>query len=247
MEQRLKKLLAVAGVASRREAEKLISAGRVAVNGQVVNEPGAKVDPDRAEIAVDGRTIDLHPQKVYVLLNKPRGYTSTRRDPHAARVVTDLVKDVEAPLYPVGRLDVNTEGLLILTNHGEFAFKMTHPRHQVPKTYRVEAMGLITQQTLDQLAHGVFLEDGLTRPARVTLIVLNTARQTSVVDIELKEGRKRQVRRMFEAVGHPVIRLVRTKIGSISIGKLRPGEWRFLTRAEVESLMAMASQERPPI
>ena len=240
MEQRLQKLLAAAGVASRREAEKLISSGCVAVDGKIITQLGAKVDPDRATITVDGRPVDLHPVKVYVLLNKPKGYTSTRRDPHALRVVTDLVKDAGMPLFPVGRLDVDTEGLLILTNDGEFAFKMTHPRHQVSKTYRAEVSGLVTQDTLGHLARGIILEDGPTAPAKLTLVALNTARRTSVVDIAITEGRKRQVRRMFEAVGHPVIRLVRTQIADITVGKLKPGESRFLTREEVDSLLSLA-------
>ena len=241
MEQRLQKLLAAAGVASRREAEKLIMSGRVAVDGRVVTQLGAKADPEHSSITVDDKPIDLHPTLIYVLLHKPTGYTSTRRDPHAARLVTELVKDIGVNLYPVGRLDVDSEGLLILTNDGDFAFKMTHPKHQVTKTYRVEARGLVTQEILRQLSRGIILEDGLTAPAKTALIALNTARQTSIVDITIREGRNRQVRRMFEAVGHPVVRLIRMKIGDLSIGKLKPGEWRFLTHEEVESLLAAAN------
>jgi 23S rRNA pseudouridine2605 synthase len=240
MEQRLQKLLAAAGVASRREAEKLITSGRVSVDGVVVTELGAKADPDTASITVDGKPIDLHPRKVYVLLNKPRGYASTRRDPHAPRVVTDLVKDAADSLYPVGRLDVDTEGLLILTNDGDFTLKMTHPRHKVPKTYRAEVRGLVPEETLLYLSHGVRLEDGMTFPAEIKPAVLNTARETSVVDITIREGRKRQVRRMFEAVGHPVIKLARVSFGNLKLANLRPGEWRFLTQQEVEGLLALA-------
>lgn len=237
----MQKLLAAAGVASRREAEKLIKSGRVAVNGRIVTELGTKADPDTCEITVDGKPINFHPEKVYVLLNKPRGYTSTRRDPHATRVVTDLVKGVNANLYPVGRLDVDTEGLLILTNDGDFAFKMTHPRHKVPKTYRVVVRGHITDEALEQLSKGVLLEDGMTLPAKVKLIGINTAKHESIVEIVITEGRKRQVRRMFDAVGYPVLRLIRTKIGPISLGRLKPGEWRFLNPDEVKALMATAS------
>jgi 23S rRNA pseudouridine2605 synthase len=241
MEQRLQKLLAAAGIASRREAEKLIVSGRVAVNGRVTTELGTKVDPDQASISVDGKPIDLHPAKVYVMLNKPRGYTSTRRDPHAPKVVVDLVKDVDAALYPVGRLDVDTEGLLILTNDGDFALKMTHPRHHISKTYRAEVAGIVAQETLNYLSRGVEIEDGLTAPAKVRLIALDMTRQTSIAEIVLAEGRKRQVRRMFDAVGHPVHRLMRIKIGNLTLGKLRPGEWRFLLSEEVESLLALVS------
>ena len=239
MEQRLQKLLAAAGVASRREAESLITSGHVAVDGVVVTQLGAKADPDKSTITVDGSSINLHPAKVYVLLYKPRGYTSTRRDPHASRVVTELVKDIGADLYPVGRLDVDTEGLLILTNDGDFTFKMTHPKHQVPKTYRAEVRGIVAQETLRRLANGIMLEDGPTAKAKANLVVINTTRQVSIVDIAIIEGRKRQVRRMFEAVRHPVIRLMRTKIGSITIGELKPGEWRFLTPQEVDDLLAL--------
>jgi 23S rRNA pseudouridine2605 synthase len=214
----------------------------VAVDGAVVTEPGAKANPEKSSITVDGKPINPRPEKVYVLLNKPRGYMSTRRDPHAKRVVTDLVKNLDMSLHPVGRLDVDTEGLLILTNDGDFTFKMTHPSHEMPKTYRAEVKGLAAQQTLNRLACGIPLEDGMTAPAKVRLAALNTARMTSVVDITIIEGRKRQVRRMFEAVGHPVIRLTRTKIGSIILDKLKSGEWRFLTPQEVDDLLAAASE-----
>lgn len=241
MQQRLQKLLAAAGVASRREAEELIQSGRVAVNGTAVTELGAKVDPDKATITLDGKAVNLRPQKVYVLLNKPGGYVSTTRDPHALRVVTDLVKDVGVPVYPVGRLDVDTEGLLILTNNGDFTFRMTHPRHQVPKTYRAEVKGMVTQETVNRLATGVILEDGPTAPAQVRLHALNTARQTSVLQIVIHEGRRRQIRRMLDTVGHPVVRLTRTRIGNLSLRKIRPGEWRFLKPEEVEGLLAIVS------
>ncbi len=241
MEQRLQKLLAAAGVASRREAEELIRAGRVAVDGQVVTELWTKVDPDEVTLSVDGKPIALHPEKVYVLLNKPRGYTSTTQDPHAKRVIVDLVKDIGASLYPVGRLDVDTEGLLILTNDGDFTYKMTHPSHQVPKTYRADVRGLVAEQTAHHLATGVVLDDGITAPAKVRLIGVNTLRETSVIELTIHEGRKRQIRRMLDTVGHPVIRLTRIKLGNLTVGDLRPGEWRFLKPEEVEELLSMAS------
>lgn len=241
MELRLQKLLAAAGVASRRDAEKLITAGRVTVNGKVVSELGAKADPEIDTVCFDGQQIDLNPLKLYVLLNKPKGYTSTREDPHAPRVVIDLVKDIDTLLYPVGRLDVDTEGMLLLTNDGDFAMKITHPKHKIPKTYRVEARGLVSQDILAILCRGIMLEDGFTAPATSEVIGLNTARQTSMVDITIREGRKRQVRRMFETVGHPVVRLTRTRIGNLTLGKLKPGEWRFLTPEEVAALVHMAS------
>ncbi|MHB0912332.1 MAG: pseudouridine synthase [Armatimonadota bacterium] len=235
----MQKLLAAAGVASRREAEKLITDGRVAVNGKTVTKLGTTVDPDTAKVTVDGKKVDMRSKHVYILLNKPHGYTSTRKDPHAPRVVTDLVKDVGA-VYPVGRLDVQTEGLLLLSNDGDFAYKVTHPKHHVPKTYRAEVRGQVTQETLEHLANGVMLDDGMTAPAEAHLLALNTARQTSVVELIIREGRKRQVRRMLEIVGHPVMRLVRTKVGNLTLGKLKPGEWRFLTDEEVKGLLGLA-------
>ncbi|MHB1000592.1 MAG: pseudouridine synthase [Armatimonadota bacterium] len=241
MEQRLQKLLAAAGAASRRQAEKLIISGRVTVNGIVVTELGTKADPDIDIIMLDGKPIDLHPKSVYILLNKPRGYTSSRRDPHAKRLVTDLVKDVSTPVYPVGRLDIDTAGLIILTNDGDFAFKVTHPSHHITKTYRAEVAGQVLQETLVQLEKGIVLADGLTAPAKASLVALDTMRQTSIVDITIREGKNRQVRRMFDAVGHPVIWLSRIKVGNITLGKLKPGEWRFMSQDEVESLLALSS------
>ena len=241
MEQRLQKLLAAAGVASRREAEELIRAGRVAVDGLIVTELWTKADPESARITVDGRLIDLKPNRVYVLLNKPRGYMSTTHDPHAKRVVTDLVKDIGVPLYPVGRLDVDTEGLLILTNDGDFTYRITHPSHQVPKTYRAVVRGLVLEETAHLLSSGVVLDDGITAPAKVRLLGINTVRETSVLELTIHEGRKRQIRRMLDTVGHPVIRLTRIRIGNLTAGDLRPGEWRFLKPQEVRELLAMAA------
>jgi len=241
MEQRLQKLLAAAGVASRREAEEIIGAGRVAVDGRVITELGAKADPEESVITVDGRPVNLRPEKVYILLNKPRGCTSTTRDPHARHVVTDLVRSIETPIYPVGRLDVDTEGLLILTNDGDFTYKMTHPSHQVPKTYRAEVRGLVAEQTANHLATGIVLDDGITAPAEVRIVSANTVKGTSVIEVTIHEGRKRQVRRMLDTVGHPVIRLTRTKIGDLKAGSLRPGEWRLLKPAEVRALTDSAS------
>lgn len=237
MEQRLQKLLAAAGAASRRNAEDLITSGRVSVNGEVITKLGSKADPDIDIIEVDGRKIDLHPEFVYILLNKPKGYTSTRRDPHAKRIVTDLIKDIDRSIYPVGRLDVNTEGLILLTNDGDFTFRITHPKHNVPKTYNVTVFGLIQQESIDQLANGVLLDDRFTTPAKIALKAIITSHHMSILNITIKEGRKRQIRRMLEAVGHPVIRLVRTRIGNIHIGKMKPGEWRFLTKQEVDDLL----------
>ncbi len=241
MEQRLHKVLAAAGVASRREAEKLIASGHVSVDGKIITELGTKVDPEHVTISVDGAVIDLHPRKVYILLNKPRGYTSSRRDPHAVRLVTDLVKDVAESIYPVGRLDVDTEGLLVMTNDGDFAFKLTHPSHKVEKSYRAEVRGAVSHDELKKLSEGLLLDDGMTAPAKATLLALHTTRQTSIVELTITEGRNRQVRRMLAAIAHPVTRLIRTRVGNLTVGKLMPGEWRFLTPQEVDDLLKLAS------
>lgn len=206
----------------------------------MVTEIGTKADPEIDTITVDGRPIELQPQKVYILLNKPKGYTSTLRDPHARRVITDLVKDLGVRVYPVGRLDADTEGLIILTNDGDFAFKITHPRHHVPKTYRAEIKGLITQQAIEALRSGIHLEDGPTQPVLVERVTLNPNRKASIVEIVIHEGRKRQIRRMFRALGHPVVNLARIKIGNIESKGLRPGEWRFLEPQEIQELLALA-------
>lgn len=192
-------------------------------------------------VKLDGALVDMHPEFVYILLNKPRGYTSTRRDPFAKRLITDLVQIAGKQVYPVGRLDVDTEGLIILTNDGDFAFRMTHPKHHVNKTYQVEALGVVPQEALDQLSSGIMLDDGLTAPAKASLRALNTVRNTSIVDITISEGRKRQIRRMFLEIGHPVIRLTRTIIGKVMLGRLKPGEWRFLAKDEVDGLILLSS------
>jgi 23S rRNA pseudouridine2605 synthase len=236
MQERLQKVLAAAGVASRRKSEELISSGKVSVDGRVVTELGTKIDPDKQTVAVNGVNVQLSPKKYYILLNKPKGYTSTRSDPHARHLVTELIKEVPVPLHPVGRLDVDTEGLLILTNDGEFTYTLTHPKHAVPKTYVATVFGIVTFSTVRQLEQGIELEDGKTFPAKARLVRTDPPLKTSVVELTITEGRKRQVRRMFQAVGHRVVSLVRVKIDGIELGRLNPGTWRNLTEQEVERL-----------
>ena len=202
---------------------------------------GVKIDPDTATVVVDGTRIDLFPDKAYIVLNKPRGYTSTRFDPHAKRTILDLVRDVPAPVYPVGRLDVDTEGLLILTNDGDFTFRLTHPSHELPKTYVAEVRGRIGPNDLMSLAAGIELEDGRTAPAQVKLLDFDRRKMVSVVELTIHEGRKRQVRRMFEALNRPVHKLARTRIGGVSLDDLPAGRWRRLTEAEVAGLLQAAS------
>jgi len=219
----------------------LIREGRVAVNGRVVDRLGARADPERDSITVDGKPVIMPGLKYYILLNKPRGYTSTSFDPLAKKTVMDLVSDVGAPLHTVGRLDADTEGLLILTTDGDLTQKLTHPSHEVGKTYVATVRGVPDERILDKLRRGIRLEDGLTAPAEVRLVDSSADGRTSRVEITIHEGRKRQVRRMFEAVGHRVIHLIRTKIDGIEIGSLPIGKWRHLTDEEVRRLLEAAS------
>ncbi|MEN6356984.1 MAG: pseudouridine synthase [Armatimonadota bacterium] len=241
MEQRLQKILAAAGVGSRRHCETLIVTGRVSVNGEVVSQLGAKADPEIDKISLDGSLIDPSQERLYILLNKPVGYTSTRFDKFAKNTVVELVDAIDAYLYPVGRLDVDTSGLMILTNDGDFAHLMTHPSHEVNKVYVAEVRGKMTPDELRQLRIGVDLEDGKTAPARAVLLSHSDASNTSTVEITIHEGRKRQVRRMLSAVGHKVIKLARARLGSLDLKGLREGQYRFLTKKEVSDLIKLAT------
>ena len=209
---------------------------------------GVKVNPETDDIRVEGVPVDTatKPKPVYIMLNKPVGYVSTVTDPNADQTVLDLVAQVEARVYPVGRLDVDSEGLLLLTNDGDFALKLTHPRYHVPKIYRVRARGFIDKEAAKKLAEGIELPDGLTAPADLQFIEFDTATQTTLVDITMYEGRNRQVRRMFEAIEHPVRVLTRIAFGNLRIGQLNPGTWRKLRPDEVEGLLALAKPTPTP-
>jgi 23S rRNA pseudouridine2605 synthase len=224
---RLAKFLAHAGVASRRAAEDLIAEGRVRVRGEVVTDPAHAVD-ESSEVSVDGERIAPEPREVWAI-NKPKGVVSTAREPGGRRAVTQLV-DSERRLYPVGRLDADSTGLILLTNDGELANRLTHPRYGVRKTYLVELARPPSEADLDRLRRGVRLEDGPTAPAEVERFAERE------VEITIREGRKRQVRRMAEAVGNEVVELTRTRIGSLELGDLRRGEARRLDRREVDAL-----------
>ncbi|MBI3945791.1 MAG: rRNA pseudouridine synthase [Armatimonadetes bacterium] len=239
MEERLHKVLAAAGVASRREAERWIAAGRVAVDGRVITEMGVKVDPARQRILVDGWPVALPERMVYVLLNKPKGFVTTRSDPHARHTVMELMDEVAVPVHPVGRLDKDTEGALIFTNDGGFTNLLTHPRHEVEKVYVAHVKGVPGEKALERLRAGIRLEEGVTAPARVK--VLHTDGEDAVLEMVLREGRKRQVRRMLEAVGHPVDALRRVAIGPVSTRKLPTGAWRYLSQKEVAALRKAAT------
>jgi 23S rRNA pseudouridine2605 synthase/16S rRNA pseudouridine516 synthase len=230
---RLHKVLADAGVASRRAAEALIAEGRVRVNGRVVTTQGVRVEPGRDTIAVDGRRIHEAGQRVYLLLFKPRGYITSVTDPQGRPTVMDLLRGVRERVFPVGRLDWDSEGLLLLTNDGDLAFRLTHPGNHVPRTYRVKVKGRLPGEALEQARRGIRIDGRLTLPARITPI---SSQVNSWIEVVLHEGRKNQIRRMFERLGHPVLKLRRVAIGPVQDRRLRPGSWRPLTRGEVDRL-----------
>jgi 23S rRNA pseudouridine2605 synthase len=232
MQERLQKVLAKAGIASRRGAEKLIRQGKVRVDGKVVTEMGTKVDPGTQAIECEGIALSSQEKKVYVLLHKPSGYLSTVDDPQGRPIVTDLLKNIKERVYPVGRLDLDTEGALLLTNDGELAQKILHPSHEVNKTYVAKVKGLPGKKKLDALSKGIELEGRKTWPADIE--VLNTKVQSAIIRIIIHEGRKRQVRKMFEAIGHPVLELKRIAYGQLELGELRSGKYRFLTPADIK-------------
>lgn len=246
MEQRLQKILSQAGVASRRAAEALIAEGRVAVNGATVLELGTKADPDADEIRVDGRRIGGVQARRYILLNKPAGFVSTRSDPQRRPTVLDLLRGVREYVYPVGRLDYDTEGLLLLTNDGDLAARLTHPRHGVDRTYRATVAGVPDDAALRRLRHGIPLDGVRTLPAEVGVAHASRDGRHATLQLTIREGRNRQVRRMCEAVGHPVRALARIGIGPMTTGRLPLGGWRDLTEAEVRTLQALANRRAGP-
>lgn len=234
MQERLQKYLAGAGVASRRKAEELILQGRVKVNGEVVTELGVKVDPDIDTISVDDNEINTKEKKIYLMLNKPAGYLTTVKDDFGRPTVMDLIKRVSQRIFPVGRLDLDTEGLLLMTNDGDFAYLLTHPKHEKTKTYQALVMGSVSEEELDKLRQGVELEDGLTSPAQCK--IMKRYIDKTLTEITIHEGRKRQVRRMFTHIGHKVVKLTRTAEDFLTLGNLRTGRYRFLTDEEIKRL-----------
>lgn len=238
--------MARAGVASRRRCEELIAAGLVKVNGKVVTRLGTRVDPERDRIEVAGRPLPHQEKKVYILLHKPRGYITTVYDPQGRPKVTDLLREMPQRVYPVGRLDYDSEGLLLLTNDGDLTCVLTHPRHRVPKTYRVRVEGVPATQKLERMAKGLKLEEGPTAPAEVRLV--GEERGNALLEITIHEGRNRQIRRMCEHIGHPVRRLKRIRLGPLTLKGLKPGQYRFLTHEEIRQLRqaAGAGPGNPP-
>jgi pseudouridine synthase len=233
---RLQKLLSQAGIASRRAAERLIADGRVMVNGRTVTAMGVKADPAADDIRVDGRRLKLAERRRYLLLYKPAGVVTTRADPQRRTTVMDLLAGVREYVYPVGRLDYDSEGLLLLTNDGDLAARLTHPRHGVERTYEALVSGMPDPDAIERLRKGIPLDGHRTLPADVALLNERRRDGDGVLRITIREGRNRQVRRMCEAVGHPVQKLKRVRIGPIGDRRLKAGEWRDLTEREVELL-----------
>lgn len=232
---RLQKFLANSGVASRRKCEELILEGKVSVNGEVVQELGIKIDPSVDKVTYCGKSVTNAKKLVYILLNKPIGYVTTAKDQFDRDTVLDLVK-VKERIVPVGRLDMYTSGALILTNDGDFIYKVTHPKHEITKTYTVTLHGIVDNQAVEKLRNGVQIEDYITRPAKVKILKTDEEKNISRLEITIHEGKNRQVRKMCEAVGSKVIALHRSKIGDIGVKDLKLGDWRYLKDYEVEKL-----------
>ncbi len=238
MAERLHVVLARAGIASRRKAEELIQEGRVMINGHVVSKPGALVVWGQDAIKVDNRLIRRLEPKATIVLNKPKGVLTTSHDPRGRRTVTEFLKGVKAHVFPVGRLDYHTEGLLILTNDGDLAQQLQHPRYGIPKTYRTKVRGLPTAAALKRIESGIVLDGRRTAPAVVKKV--ETTGKNTWLEITVREGRNRQVRRMCSAVGHPVMKLKRIRYGPIRLGNLKPGSYRDLTPREIDKLQKLA-------
>ena len=236
MEERLQKYLAQCGVASRRKCEELILQGRVQVNGVTVTELGTKINPEKDKIKFDGKDIKQSPKLVYILLNKPIGYVTTADDQFGRDTVLDLVK-VKERIVPVGRLDMYTSGALILTNDGNFVYQVTHPKHEIEKTYTVTIKGIVQNSEVEQLRYGIKIDDYITKPARVKILKTDTEKGISRLEITIHEGKNRQVRKMCEAVGRKVLALHRSKIGGIGVKDIELGKWRYLTANEVQQIL----------
>jgi 23S rRNA pseudouridine2605 synthase len=247
MHERLQKIIAHAGFASRREAETMLREGRVTVNGRVVTELGTKADGDRDHVKVDGKLITHAEPHRYIILYKPKEVMTTVADPQGRRTVIDLVRGIRERIYPVGRLDYHSEGLVLLTNDGELAFKVSHPTHGSVKTYNVKVRGVPEERLVDKLRRGITLDGKRTLPCEIDRIKTtgkNEDEGNSWFEVRLREGRTQQIRKMFQAVGHPVSKLKRVAIGPISDPKLTPGVWRELTKSEVK-MLATVKEPKP--
>lgn len=235
-EERLQKYLASCGVASRRKAEELIIQGKVQVNGKVVTELGIKVNPQKDKVVYQGKEVNKTNKHVYILLNKPIDYVTTAKDQFNRPSVLDLVK-VKQRIVPVGRLDMYTSGALILTDDGDFVYKVTHPKHEIEKTYTVTIKGIVKEENVDKLRKGVEIDNYITKPAKVKILKTDVEKNQSRLEITIHEGKNRQVRKMCEAIGHRVLALHRSKIAGIGVKDIKIGTWRYLTPKEVEKII----------
>lgn len=242
MEERLQKYLAECGIASRRKCEEYILQGKVQVNGKTITELGVKVNPEKDKITFEGKNVKQEERKVYILLNKPIGYVTTSDEQFGRDKVLDLVK-VRERVVPVGRLDMYTSGALILTNDGDFVYKVTHPKHEITKTYTVTVKGIIKNEEVEQLRKGVKIDDYTTRPAKVKILKTDEEKDISRLEITIHEGKNRQVRRMCDSVGINLLNLRRIQVGNILLGNLQSGKYRYLTAKEKNELIALYNKE----
>ena len=236
---RLEKYIATSGIASRRAVKKSIRAGLVTVNGEPILVPGHPIDVETDTVAFDGKPVEPLTEHLYLMLNKPPGYVTTRRDERKRPTVMNLVGNLPDSIYPVGRLDLETEGLLLFTNDGNFAYRLLHPSHEIEKTYLVWVKGIPNDTAVQRLRQGVTIPSGQTAPAKVKRLKTSRDEASTQFEVVIHEGKKRQVRLMFKAVGHSVIRLKRTRIGNLGLGNLSEGQYRFLTASEVTALMEL--------
>ena len=241
MEERLQKFLARSGIASRRKSEELITSGKIKVNGQVVTELGIKINPEIDIVEYNGKQIKEENKKIYILLNKPIGYVTTVKDQFKRDTVMELVKGIKERIVPVGRLDMYTSGALLLSNDGDFINKVTHPKHEIEKTYNATIVGKVTKEDVEKLTKGVEIQDDLetyvTKPAKVKILKIDEEKNLSRIQITIHEGKNREVRKMCEAIGKKVIALHRTQIGNIDVKDLQLGKWRYLTEKEIQNLI----------
>ena len=236
MEERLQKYLANCGICSRRKAEELIASGKVSVNGKIVTELGTKINPKVDKVIYNGKEIKEESNHVYILLNKPIGYVTTAKDQFGRDSVMDLVK-VKERVVPVGRLDMYTSGALILTNDGDFVYQVTHPKHEIEKTYTVTIKGIVKDEEVEKLRKGVKIDDYITKEAKVKILKIDEEKNQSRLEITIHEGKNRQIRKMCEAVGHKVLALHRSKIAGIGVKDLPLGKWRYLSKEEVKKML----------
>lgn len=242
-EVRLQKFIANSGICSRRNAEKLITEGKIKVNGIVITELGTKVNPSSDIVEYDGKKLENNKEYVYVLLNKPIGYITTVKEQFGRPIVLDLVKNINCKLLPVGRLDMYTSGAIILTNDGDFIYKVTHPKNEIEKTYNVTVRGVVTKEDVEKLQNGVKIDDYISGTAKCKILKIDNEKNTSRIQITIHEGKNREIRKMCNAIGKKVVALHRTKIGNISVSDLKIGDWRFLTKSELKDLEGCKNME----